>query len=93
MIYNIYSVYDSVGKLYTLPFFERSENTAIANFKNVCQNPESLLAQFPESYTLNLIGTFDDEDGFFNNQPIGTNNLICKASDFVIKEKNSANNS
>lgn len=60
----IYSVYDSKGLLYQLPFYSASDATAQRSWAaNIINDPNSGYAQFPEDYTLFCIGEFDDSTG------------------------------
>lgn len=80
MKYNVYTVFDQVANHFFLPFYERGNNQAIGAFKQVCVAPDSIIHQFPDSYRLCKIGTFDDEGGTFeNHEP----EVICLATDFV----------
>ncbi len=76
----VYSVFDQVSKTYSYPFYEQFPNQALSVFQQVCGSPDSLFHQYPESYRLLKIGTYDDEGGTFENFP---HEVICSALDFV----------
>lgn len=83
----VYSVQDLVANTFSFPFYERSPNQALSVFKQVCGSPDSLFHQFPDSYRLLKIGTFDDEGGTFENFP---HEVICFASDFVSNQSDNS---
>lgn len=58
MIQNIYSIYDSVAKIFNRPFTSINNDTAIREFKSSLQdNPHA------NDYSLYHLATFDDLPG------------------------------
>lgn len=63
MIINIYAIYDSKAAAFLQPFFATCHAVAFRNVERACRNPDSPFVQFPEDFTLFLVGSFDDEAG------------------------------
>lgn len=67
MIIKLYSVYDACVNTYNLPFSAITDRAAIRTFQNACSDPNSMLSQNSEDFSLYYIGTFNDEDGTYLN--------------------------
>ncbi len=61
MKHNLYSVYDSKGQSYTIPFFDHAQGRALRTFADCCNDPGHTFGKHPEDYTLFYCGTYDDE--------------------------------
>lgn len=61
----MFSIYDTVSKLYARPFFDVNEATAKRNLRAAIRDPKSGLAENINDYRLYLIGEFDDQSGSF----------------------------
>ena len=60
MQFFLFSFYDDAVKAFTPPFAARSEQEAIRNFQSVLRDDRHPMAQFPQHYSLFVIGMFDD---------------------------------
>lgn len=74
MLYQIYSVYDSLVQVYGVPFFlpvgpggPTSHLLAKRTFKDLINDPSSTIFNNPEDFHLYFIGTFSNESGDLNN--------------------------
>lgn len=56
-----FALYDSKAKYFTPPFFCANEMVAQRMVMGLCQDPKSMVGQFPNDWTLFQIGTYDDE--------------------------------
>lgn len=62
----MFSIYDTVSKLYARPFFDVNEATAKRNLRAAIHDPKSGLAENISDYRLYHIGEFDDQTGEFS---------------------------
>ena len=62
----MFSIYDTVSKLYARPFFDINESTAKRNLRAAIRDPKSGLAENINDYRLYHIGEFDDQTGEFS---------------------------
>lgn len=60
---NIYSVYDVVANVYSVPFFAMCDSVALRLFRLSVMDLESMICRFPSDYQLHYLGTFDDVSG------------------------------
>lgn len=63
MILKAYSVYDSKGEMFNLPFFQHNAGLALRMFADLVNDPNSQLFRHPLDFVLYEIGTFDDSSG------------------------------
>lgn len=61
----MFSIYDTVSKLYARPFFDVNDATAKRNLRAAIRDPKSGLAENINDYRLYHIGEFDDQSGSF----------------------------
>ena len=61
----MFSIYDTVSKLYARPFFDINDSTAKRNLRAAINDPKSGLSENINDYRLYLIGEFDDQSGSF----------------------------
>jgi len=66
----LFTVYDSAAKAYLDPFVAPSAEFAIREFKKVVNTEGHQFNQFPQDYTLFLIGSFDPMSGNLMGQNI-----------------------
>jgi len=59
----ICSVRDIVANAFANPFVTVNEGTALRDFSTACRDPESQLFKSPDSYSLYIVGRFDDDTG------------------------------
>ncbi|WNK13517.1 MAG: nonstructural protein [Microvirus sp.] len=69
MRYPAFTMYDSVARVYTPPFFMASAAVAIRAFALAANTPDSKVGLSTSDFTLFEIGVFDDETGAM--EPIG----------------------
>ena len=78
---HIYSIYDSMGKFYSTPFYSRNDEVANRDFSNVVMNPENPMSNSKGDYSLYRLGVFDGDATesviVADVQPV----LIAKGSD------------
>lgn len=65
----IVAVRDSAMDAYARPFFVPNTATAVRSFKDEVQNEQSPMSKHPEDYALWELGTFEEDDGKFENLP------------------------
>jgi hypothetical protein len=58
---NIYSIYDSMGKFYSTPFYSRNDEVANRDFSNVVMNPDNPMSNSKGDYSLYRLGSFDGD--------------------------------
>ncbi len=81
MIKQIYSVFDAKAQTYSNPFYSPNEQIAVRDFTRACRDPNLDLSKFPEDFSLQHLGSFNDENGQFsvNLNPVPvTTALACK---------------
>lgn len=59
----IFAIYDQKAKVFIPPFYAHNEGTALRQFSNAINSPDSDMSKYPEDFTLFLIGEFDDNKG------------------------------
>lgn len=63
MLLEIYSVYDTVSKSFTQPFYQVNEGVARRNIAAAVNNKEHNFNVAPGDYELYRVGKFDDQTG------------------------------
>lgn len=80
----MFSIYDTKSQVYNPPFYQKNAGEASRSFSKICQDPQTLINQFPEDFVLQQIGEFDDESGIvISHQPI----VIGTASQHINVQK------
>lgn len=78
----MYSIYDKQACFYYPPFFAKTDSEAMRMIHDVVvYGDESMLRNHPSDFTLNSIGSFDDNSGIFtsNEHPVLLlSNLVFK---------------
>lgn len=77
MQHKIFSIRDSKGEVYGLPFFQKTAGEAERNFRSLVNDSKSTPSQYPEDFDLYYLGEYDDQTGKF--KPQDTPSHICKA--------------
>ena len=93
MIKFLYVVYDSKSETYNTPFAEITDASAIRSFAGVCKNPDTILGQHPEDFTLFRIGHYNDQTSEITPQAperLATGIDVTKENVFDIKEQSHA---
>lgn len=83
MLHELFSVNDLKAKVFHPPMFHRNAGEATRGFVIGCQKEDSPLFMFPEDFTLNSVGFFNDEDGTLTPH---TPKIIMTASQ-AVKQK------
>lgn len=65
---NIYTTYDSKSGIYEVPFYSLNNAMAMRSIENhlrTCKenNPNNQLLQYPEDFTVFLLGSYDQHTG------------------------------
>lgn len=76
-----YSIRDSKGGFYGLPFFKRSHGEAERTFAQLRTDNTSTVNQFPEDFDLYYLGEYDDQTGLVKS--LDTPQHMLKASTVV----------
>lgn len=63
MKYQAYTVWDSKGEVFNVPFFQRSEGEAVRSFVRLVGDPNSMVGNFKEDFDLYHVGEYDDQKG------------------------------
>ena len=84
MILRVYTIYDSLTKTYSNPFYSINDNVAKRSFCDLVQDVGSLVAKHPEDYRLCYLADYDDALGRF--QPAEQPVPICDAMLFVTSQ-------
>ena len=59
----VYCLYDKKAAIYTAPFTEKNDATAVRLVQGLLANRGSNISQYPEDFDLYYLGDFDPEDG------------------------------
>jgi len=62
---NVYSVFDHKALGYLQPFFAPNHQVATRHFRTAAQDPQHDFCRYAEDYTLFFLGTFDEEQGLY----------------------------
>lgn len=82
MIKQVFSVYDSVTKLFLEPFFAQTIEESIRKFRTTVNHPDAgAIQQYPEDYTLFHLGEYDLETGAM--RPLATPHSLGVAVQFL----------
>lgn len=61
----VFSIYDSVGRVYSAPFYAPLQALAVRDFATLANADGSRIAAHSADFTLFQLGAFDDETGTF----------------------------
>jgi hypothetical protein len=65
-----YAVYDKKAEMYSTPFLEIKDGTAIRAVQDlVINNKDHAFAKHPSDFSLHRLGEFDDTTGVITGQP------------------------
>lgn len=67
MVVNVYSLLDTKVGLFGVPFCQLHDEQAIRSVRGLCQDMQTVVAQYPDDYKLMKIAVFDDNTGVFVN--------------------------
>lgn len=61
---NLYTIYDNTTKLYSAPFLDINNGSAMRGIQDLMnRDPNHIWTKFPDNFTLINIGTYDDTKG------------------------------
>lgn len=63
MILKAFTIRDSKGEVYNVPFFQKSHGEAERNFRELVNDKQSMPSKYPEDFDLYWIGDYDDTTG------------------------------
>lgn len=78
----VFSIYDSVAKVYSNPFFMPNSGQALRAFGDEVQRSDSVINKHAADYKLYQIGVFDDNSGEFDKD-FRIPKFVVNAVDFV----------
>ncbi len=64
----IYSVYDMATGTYQKPFFAPADGLVTREFQDICSKADTPYFAHPEDYTINRLGSFDDQTGKLSDE-------------------------
>lgn len=64
MIYGVYSIYDKVAQIFSLPWYEVNNDVAKRRFSDSCKL-DNIVSAHPSDYELYHVGNFDVTSGKF----------------------------
>lgn len=62
----LYSLHDKKARVFLRPFVSQNDTEAIRGFLTIIQDVKSLVAQYPDEFTLVEIGEWNEETGVVN---------------------------
>lgn len=63
-----FAVFDEKAKIYSGPFLEVTEGTAIRAIEDAIKSPDHPFARHPSDFSLHRLGVFDDATGVIEGQ-------------------------
>lgn len=66
MIFQLYSVHDSLANIYYMPFQTAAVQVAIRTFTDLVNDQTNTVYKNPSDYNLMHLGSFDDSTGLLN---------------------------
>lgn len=63
MLLQMYSIRDQKAECFNTPFFQKTHGEAERSFTELCNDPKSMVAKYPDDYDLYHVGTYDDVKG------------------------------
>ncbi|WNK13720.1 MAG: nonstructural protein [Microvirus sp.] len=58
-----FTVYDTKSAIFANPFVSQNKMTALRDFQQAANDPQSQISNYPEDFILFEIGTFDENTG------------------------------
>ena len=81
MMLKMYSIRDSKGEIFNLPFFKKTHGEAERDFHQLCQDKNSTVAKYPTDFDLYYVGDYDDSTG--KVQPLDAPQHVVHAATLV----------
>jgi hypothetical protein len=63
MILKVYSIRDSKGEIFNIPFFSKTHGEAERQFRTLVNDSKSQVNAYPEDFDLYYVGEYDDNEG------------------------------
>lgn len=63
MQYKMFSIRDAKAEIFNPPYFNKSHGEAERNFRELVNDPKSMVSKYPEDFDLYYLGTYDDGTG------------------------------
>lgn len=63
MITYCYSIFDLKTDSYFTPFFSQNDGAAIRNFRQLANDPETMIGKFPGDFNLYRLAKMDSQNG------------------------------
>lgn len=76
----VYALFDEKSQSYGTPFFQLADGQASRSLQELVNDPQSLVAKYPEDFALYKLGEFDERTGMLN--ALNVVEFICRASAF-----------
>jgi len=73
----IFSIRDSKGEVFNTPFFQKTHGEAERTFRELVNDPQSMLFKYPDDFDLYFVGEYDNQKGVV--KPLDTPQHILKA--------------
>lgn len=81
MISKVFSIFDTKGEAFCLPFYKQTKGLAIRDFTDAIKDPQSPYSKYPSEFIMYEIGEYDDSSGSLLNYEV--NVLVGHGSDFI----------
>ncbi|AXQ65705.1 MAG: nonstructural protein [Microviridae sp.] len=82
----LFTIYDDKEEIYYAPFFLLNEQTALRQFGDMANDPDSKISKHPADYTLWHLGSYEDASATLT--PLKTKKCLAHANEHVIQFDN-----
>lgn len=72
-----FSIRDQKSEVFNTPFFQKTHGEAERSFRELVQDPKSMVSKYPDDYDLYYLGTYNDQNGLID--PLTTPQHVVKA--------------
>lgn len=59
----IFAIHDTKGEVFRSPFYQRTHGEAERSFKQLLDDPQSMVNKYPEDFDLYHLGEYDERTG------------------------------
>lgn len=73
-----FSIRDQKAEIFNTPFFQKTHGEAERSFRELVQDPKSMVHKYPDDYDLYYLGTYNDQNGLIS--PVDTPQHVLKAA-------------
>lgn len=63
MLLKAFTIYDKKALQYHPPFFKPADGSALRDFGDLCNDPNTTIGRHPSDYSLYCMGTYSDANG------------------------------